>query len=309
MKALVYFDRENLSASLKLLNFCLKLFENVQVFSIGKPLDWAGLPLLKNPVIEISGLKEYHPLYFQKAVQMAVDQADPDVILALDHVLNRDFFPRLAAKNQAPLMNEIKNVEIKDQSLFVERSLYTSKVQARFKISKKPAVLLLSAVHLPKFEKSQNGQKDKKVIEFQPFDNPVKKITQKEASKRKISLGSASRIVSGGRGLQDPKNFKLLEELAEELGAVVGASRAVVDAGWAPHHWQVGQTGQSVSPQLYLACGISGAIQHLVGIQGARVVVAINNDPQAPIFKHSNYGLVGDLFEIIPALIEELKKA
>jgi electron transfer flavoprotein alpha subunit len=173
---------------------------------------------------------------------------------------------------------------------------------------KAPAVLSLRPNVFPAQEAGGSAAVEDLAVAFDEADFRSAATEVSAAVQGKVELTEASVIVSGGRGLQSPENFKVRDELAAALGAAVGASRAVVDNGWRPHSEQVGQTGKTVAPNLYIALGISGAIQHLAGMRTSKVIVAINKDPDAPIFKSATYGIVGDVLEIVPALTQQLKK-
>ena len=198
---------------------------------------------------------------------------------------------------------------MEDGAPIVTRPMYGGKAYGRFRFLASPALISLRPNVFP----ATVDAREAVVESLPPVDVPLRtRVVAVEAAERTaLDVREAPVVVAGGRGLQDPSNWRLLEDLVEALGddATLGASRAVVDAGWRPHSEQVGQTGKVVSPNLYFAVGISGAIQHLAGMRTAGVIVAVNKDAEAPIFGVANYGVVGDLFEVVPRLTEEIKAA
>jgi electron transfer flavoprotein alpha subunit len=220
----------------------------------------------------------------------------------------RDLAPRVAARVGTGLASEVTEVELEpDGTLVVTRPVYAGKALQRVRLQGTPALLSLRPNTVPPAEAPRAGALES--VSVPSFTERVTVQEVKAPAGAKLDVAEAPIVVSGGRGLKDPANFKLLEELADALGnAAVGASRAVVDAGWREHSAQVGQTGKTVSPSLYVAVGISGAIQHLAGMRTAKTIVAINRDKDAPIFKVADYGIVGDLFEVVPRLIQEIRR-
>ena len=234
-----------------------------------------------------------------------------DILLISGTATGREIAPRISAITDSAYAPDCVGVFADNGSVTISRPVYAGKSYIKVKFNPGKIVLTLRP-NVFKAEKYGNSASSVKSINIgdyniqkSDFNAVVKEINLSEG---KLDVAEADKIVSGGRGLRGPEHFNLIEELASVLGAATGASRAVVDAGWRPHSDQVGQTGKTVSPNLYVACGISGAIQHLAGMSSSKCIVAINKDKDAPIFQIADYGIVGDVFEILPALISELKK-
>jgi electron transfer flavoprotein alpha subunit len=220
----------------------------------------------------------------------------------------KDLAPRVAARLGVGCATDVVGLAVEGGAVVVTRPVYAGKVLQRAKLTGTPPVV---SVRPNTFQAdARAGQATPtETVAVPPFDARVRVREVKAPDQAVLDVSEAPVVVSGGRGLKEPANFKLLEDLAEALGSTaVGASRAVVDAGWRDHAAQVGQTGKTVSPSLYIAVGISGAIQHLAGMRTAKTIVAINRDKDAPIFKVADYGIVGDLFEVVPRLTEEIRK-
>ena len=247
---------------------------------------------------------------YAAAVAAAVKQVSPAAVLFSASALGKDLAPRVAARLGVGLASDCTAVSTNGGRLVVTRPVYAGKAFQKIAFPMSPALLSLR----PKVFAAAAAQVGKSaMVEALVFtwdaSAPRAKVTGSTGAQGgRPDLTEAEIVVSGGRGLKGPEHFVLIEELADALGATVGASRAVVDAGWRSHGEQVGQTGKVVSPKLYVAVGISGAIQHLAGMSSSRCIVAINKDPDAPIFKIADYGIVGDLFEIVPALTAAVKQ-
>jgi electron transfer flavoprotein alpha subunit len=261
-------------------------------------------------IVKDSSLNSYNPELYLSNVCSLVDKIQPIILLASASSLAKDLFPRVAARLAVGIASDCTGLDFNGDSVTATKPLYSGKCFAKVTFeNSKLQIVLMRANQLP--VGPADSAKTANCIEHTSPSPSLKTLIKEvvRGASEKLDLTEANIIVSGGRGLKEAANFKLLHDLAEVLNATVGASRAVVDAGWVGHGMQVGQTGKTVAPTLYIAVGISGAIQHLAGMSGSKVIVAINNDPGAPIFQKANYGIVGDALEILPQLTEEFKKA
>ncbi|MCP2519858.1 electron transfer flavoprotein subunit alpha/FixB family protein [Candidatus Aminicenantes bacterium AC-335-A11] len=259
-------------------------------------------------LLENSLLKDYSSDSYSSAIVQLVKEINPEIILFPATSMGKDLAPRVAAELNVSLASDCTQIIIDNNSFKVVRPVYAGKAFAKMSFKIKPIIATLRPNIFPLVEPQENkGEVIKKELSISGVKAKVRKIVREEGAE--LDVTEAEIVISGGRGMQSAENFKLLRELASILpNSAIGASRSAVDAGWIGHQHQVGQTGKTVSPNLYMAFGISGAIQHLAGMSSSKCIVAVNKDPDAPIFKVATYGIVDDLFKIIPALKEELKK-
>jgi electron transfer flavoprotein alpha subunit len=256
-------------------------------------------------------LGRYSSEGYTTVLAQIIQKTEPAVVLLGATPQGQDLAARVAARLGLGLASDCTAFEVAaDGRLIITRPIYGGRAIATVIEKTTPQMVTVRPNVMMPLEPDTSGTApmEKLAVEIGDIRAKVIDLIQ-ESGRQQVGLAEAEIIVSGGRGLKGPENFCLLEQLADVLGAAVGASRAAVDAGWIDHSHQVGQTGRTVTPNLYIACGISGAVQHLAGMKTARYIVAINKDPEAPIFRVADYGIVGDLFEVVPVLTEEFKKA
>jgi electron transfer flavoprotein alpha subunit len=262
-------------------------------------------------VADDSRLEPYTTDAYVSVISELVKANDPQILILGASVQGKDLAARLAARLDVGMAQDCTVFDVEDGNLVATRPIYAGKAYAKVTFENslpqmaaaRPKVMSISEP-----DTSRSAEVVDASFTLDDGDLKTKVVDVAEDESGKVDLTEADKIVSGGRGMKGPENYNILEELADVLGASVGASRSAVDAGWRPHSDQVGQTGKVVSPNLYVACRISGAIQHLAGMSTSKVIVAINKDEDAPIFQKADYGVVADLFDVVPALTVEVKK-
>jgi len=312
-------------ASLELVSFARKIGEatgrEVKSLVVGQGVSGLAEELAKKGGGEVfladdAALANYNVDAYHAAVKAAIAAASPDILLLSNTPSGWDLAPRLAAALDAAFVSDCFNVEVErvepsgssGGELVFLRRFFNGKLDARLR----PAGLPIVASMQPGATAAFSGSADGKVtpLSVSVGETGTQFVETKVAEAKGVDLTKADIIVSGGRSLGGPEKFQeVIKPLADALGGAMGASRPVVDAGWLPHEYQVGSSGQVVAPKLYIAAGISGAIQHLVGMKTSNYIIAINKDPDAPIFEVANLGVVGDLFEVVPKLTEAVKTA
>lgn len=316
-KFLVFIEQRNgqvkkssLEAAKAAADLSSKLGGSVEAVAVGNEIanleSLGGFGVSKVTHLKNENVNDYSPSAYTEAVVKFASENGFDTILFAASSMGKDLAPRVSAKLDAGLAVDCVSLNVEGSDIIATRPVYAGKALVDVKVSSSTKVFALR----PNVFNAGTPSEAKAEVAVANIDSPnlnVKVVEVKKAE-GKLDVAEADAIVAGGRGMKGPEHFGMLEELAQLLGAATGASRAVVDAGWRPHAEQVGQTGKVVSPTLYIALGISGAIQHLAGMRSSKYIVAINKDKDAPIFQIADYGIVGDVFEVLPKFIEEVKK-
>jgi len=270
----------------------------------------AGYKLAKVHAIDHELLKDYTPDGFTVALKQLISAHTPSYVVFPHTYQVRDFAPKLATSLGRVLVSDVVGHRVDNDSLVAVRQLFQGKINSDVRFEGEAPFLLSVQAGAYRADTLESGSApvEKVTPELNPGQIRTKPLELFRESARAVDLSAADIIVSVGRGIREQENIAIVQGLADALGAELAASRPICDNGWLPMERQVGSSGQTVAPKMYLAVGISGAIQHLVGMKGAKTIVAINKDPEAPIFEVADYGIVGDLFQVVPALIDELKK-
>ncbi|MCC6398089.1 MAG: electron transfer flavoprotein subunit alpha/FixB family protein [Bacteroidetes bacterium] len=285
---------------------CCALVIGSGISSLAKELGPYGASRVL--VVDDPALAAHANLAFAKAIATVAVQQKAQAVFLPASQMGKDLAPRVALKLQAGLASDCVGINVENGDLVATRPVYAGKALVDVRVTTPVKVFTLRPNVFTATQGSGDASIETVSVTFDPADF-VTAVTDVKVATGRPDVTEADIIVSGGRGMKGPEHFALLEALADVLGAAVGASRAVVDAGWRPHDEQVGQTGKTVSPTLYVACGISGAVQHIAGMSSSKYIVAINKDKDAPIFQIADYGIVGDVFDIVPELTVQLKQA
>jgi electron transfer flavoprotein alpha subunit len=258
-------------------------------------------------VVDHSELERYTPDAYTQAFIQLIEAVKPDVVFMAHTAVGRDLAPRAAARLGYGLVSDCTDVVWEEGQIVFTRPIYAGKAFQKKRVMDGIVFATIRANNIVHGEAdtSRIAEKIEMKVELKDLRTTVKELVCKTTGR--VDLSEAKIVVAGGRGVKSTEGFKPLEQLAEVLGGAVGASRGACDAGYCDYSLQIGQTGKVITPHLYIACGISGAIQHLAGMSNSKVIVAINKDPEAPIFQIADYGIVGDLFEVVPLLTEEFK--
>ena len=261
-------------------------------------------------VVENPALTNYNPEVATATAAERIKSGGFRAAVFTTSAQGRDLAPRVAARLGVSVVTDVISFEVQGSNIVVRHPMNIGKVIATISMSATPAVLAMRPNIIAPAQNPKAGRVENAQPAVDPNATRVKVIETRQGSRDKLDLAEAPVVVAGGRGLKAAENFKLVEDLATAFGnAAVGATRAVTDEGWRPHSDQIGQTGRLVSPELYVAVGISGAVQHLAGMRTSRTIVAINKDKDAPIFKVADYGIVGDVFEVVPAFTDAVREA